>query len=88
MGEIAPTAMEMVEMGEKGIKWSSGAQSVGQWVVQDQKNDARGHLFYEKLVFAAVETFTDGTDVKKTLVSNVYRGLEASSKKNNSPDVL
>ena len=48
MGEIAPIAMKMGEMGEKGIKWSSGAQSVGQWVVQDQKNDARGHLFYEK----------------------------------------
>ena len=43
----------------------------------------------KKQVFGAVETFTDGTDVKKTLVSNVYRGLEASSKKTkNITDVL
>ena len=39
------------------------------------RSDAGGHLFHEKEVFLALETFTEGTDVQKTLVPNIYRGF-------------
>ena len=34
--------------------------------------------FMKKEVFLALETFTEGTDVEKTFVPNIYRGFSAS----------